>query len=251
MATLENIFAFRTYTGLAPTGSTPFQTYGAYNTDWFWLSYSGNSTDDIIEYYADLLILQYLGKPKAYETIRTMVGPIIMDQLPAQVQNAFNLTGSDIAVGVQLDVLGKYVGVTRTGTGFYNPITLDDTDFLTLINMAILRNNAGSSLYDIELLLNQYFAGEVYVFDYKNMTMSYLIDTSVGSQDLIDLFVTEHLLPKPMGVGITVIAYPNPTSLFGLRTYAGPNNLATPLNNYTSYNNSWFVLSYQDAIPTS
>lgn len=38
------------------------------------------STQDLINYYANLLILQYIGKPKAYATIQTLVNPVVMPQ---------------------------------------------------------------------------------------------------------------------------------------------------------------------------
>lgn len=245
-----NLFAFRTYS--APIGSayTPFNSYTDFQVDWYFLSYNPNSAADIITYYANLLILQYLQKPKAFKTVEVMVGPVIMGLLPTQVQNAFNLIGNSTAVGVQLDTLGKCVGVTRNGYGFNGPVSLDDTDFLTLIQMAIIRNSSKSSLAAIQSLLNQFFANEIFVFDYANMNMSYLISESVGNQGLIDLFVNEKLLPKPMGVGLSVIAAPIINMFFGLRTYqAAASPITTPLNSYSSYNTSWLFITYADSIP--
>lgn len=193
------------------------------------------TTQDIINYYANLLIIQYKGKPKAYATIQTVVTPVIMDQLPTKVMNAFNLIGSSPAVGVQLDVLGKYVGVKRTGVGFNGQITLNDADFLTLIQFAIIRNHAGSDLAEIQALMNQFFPGEVLVFDYSNMHMSYLISSSIGSQNLIQLVVSEGLLPKPMGVALSTTVYtPTITSFFGFRTYFLPAFRSSPFNSYAS-----------------
>src|ERR1019366_7642336 len=51
--------------------------------------------------------------------------------IPLAVQDAFNITGSNLAVGVQLDVVGKYAGVTRNGAGLSGQlVTLDDADFV-------------------------------------------------------------------------------------------------------------------------
>lgn len=187
---------------------------------------------ELIAYYANLLILQYLEKPKAYATIQTVVTPVIMNQLPLAVQNAYNLTGeTGVAVGVQLDVLGKYAGVSRTGFGFSGPITLSDSDFLILIQLAIITNSSGSSLSTIQALLAQFFPGEVLVFDYQNMQMNYLISSTLGSQDLIQLFVTEGLLPKPMGVQLAAVIYAADLKFFGMlsagtvATYAAQNAL--------------------------
>lgn len=172
------------------------------------------TTQQLIDYYASLLILQYVGKPKAYATVQTMVSGVIMDQLPTQVQNGFDI---ETAVGKQLDILGKYVGVVRSGTGFKGqPITLGDSDFRSLIKMAIVRNNSSSSLASIQNLLFLFFFREVFVYDHANMQMSYLISSSVGSQDLAQLFVEQNLLPKPMGVQLSATIYLDTLSVFGL-----------------------------------
>ncbi len=207
------------------------------------------SVRSLVQYYANLLILQYLGKEKAFATIETVVTPVIMDELPTQVQNAYNLSGTELAVGTQLDVIGKYVGVTRSGNGFIGPITLDDADFLSLIQFAIIRNALGSSLYDIQFLLHQYFEGDILVFDYKNMRMSYLVSSSIGSQDLVQLLIVEGLLPKPMGVALaTVIYVPVIDMFFGFRTYDLPAFNSTPFNSYSDYQLDWPWLSYANAI---
>lgn len=173
----------------------------------------------------------------------------IGDQLPDEIQNAFNVTGSNTAVGNQLDIIGKYVGASRSGIGFSGPITLDDTDFLTLIQIAIIRNRSGSSLATIQALLHEFFPNELFVFDYANMNMSYLINTSIGSQDLIDLFVTEGFLPKPMGVGLSVLTSADITLFFGFITYDGTTNpYGTPFNTYDLYSGTWKWATYDNAL---
>lgn len=247
--TNEKIFAFRTYSASIADGYVGFNSYTDFQINWFWLSYQNQSAGDLSTYYANLLVIQYLTQPKAFSTMQLMVEPVIMGLLPNAVQNAFNLIGDDIAVGVQLDTLGKYVGVTRTGYGFYGPITLDDADFLSLIQMAIVRNSSKSSLAAIQSLLNQFFPGEIYVFDYANMNMSYLISTTVGNQNLIDLFVTEKILPKPMGVGLSVIAAPVINAFFALRTYpAAASPLTVGLQTYGTFVTTKLLLTYTDAI---
>lgn len=310
------------------------------------------TTQQLVNYYANLLILQYLQQPRAYASVQTTVTPIIMPQvsiqqivfsgvaasgqfslkygtqtsgliswntpastiqtilrtltglssvivtgslasqslivtftgvagvalplvvatntfatsasvaitlaitetdvtLPIAVQNAFNLSGPNTAQGVQLDVLGKYAGVSRNGNGFTGPITLSDADFLTLIQLATITNSAGSDLATIQNLLFQFFPNEVLVFDYQDMRMSYLITSSIGSQNLVQLFVTEGLLPKPMGVQLaTTIYVPVITSFFGFRTYDLPALNAKPFNTYDSYNQTWSWLTYSDGIGT-
>lgn len=245
------------------------------------------TNEELAEYYAKLLILQYVGKPKAFATIKQTALPFIMDQLPTQVQDAFNI---NTAIGVQLDVLGKYAGVTRTGYDLNgNLVILDDANFRSLIKLAIVKNNSGSSLADIQALIHLYFANEIFVFDNLNMQMSYLISSSVGSQDLVELFVTEGVLPKPMGVTLSSLVFIPSISLFGFTNYlfsyaawnSGTNYMQGaqvfedgivyaslvndnlnhdvsdvdfwlpiifPFNTYDDYNTTWTWLSYDDTI---
>jgi Protein of unknown function (DUF2612) len=198
------------------------------------------TNDEIIQYYAGLLILQYLGQPKAYATMEALVGPVIMNQLPVEVQNAFTVGDTVVngtqypgAVGVQLDVLGKYAGVTRYSTDLTgNPVTLSDQDFTKLIQIAIIQNNSGSSLYDIQKLLHMYFPNEIFVYDGADMQMSYLIASSVGNQTLVEVFITEGLLPKPMGVQLSTVVYIPTIDLFGFQDYS---SVAPDYSGSTSY----------------
>lgn len=209
---------------------------------------------ELKDYYANLLILQYKGplvhalddKSKAQATVEANVEPVIMNQLPVTVQDAFAI-GS--AIGVQLDVIGKYAGVTRSGNTSHGFVILNDADFTILIQIAIIQNNNGSSLATIQNLLNTYFPGQIFVFDYANMHMSYLIDSSIGSQDLVELFVSKGLLPKPMGVQLTTTTIgPVIDAFFGFRTYlTAPHNIS-PFNTYTTYHMDYPWLSYADGI---
>lgn len=168
--------------------------------------------------------------------------------LPLAVQNAFNLNGDNTAVGKQLDVIGKYVGVKRNGTGLDGRfIVLDDADFLKFIQLAIIQNSVGSSLADIQSLLNTFFPDQVLVFDTTLMSIYYYISTEVGSEDLIEMFITQGLLPRPMAVRIPFIIFaPNINAFFGFRTYEEPNDNATPFNTYDDYDTSTHWLSYHD-----
>lgn len=171
------------------------------------------------------------------------------ETLPLAVQDGFNLIlGSTIASGVQLDILGAYVGVTRSGQGFTQPITLDDADFYQFIQMAIIRNQSGSSLATIQSFLNMFFANEIFVTDNANMTMNYVISQTAGSENLIQLFVTEGLLPVPMAVGVTIF-FPPTGNLFSFRTYeAAAPAFTRPFNDYASYQTNWTWLSYQNIV---
>lgn len=307
------------------------------------------TTSELIIYYANLLIMRYIGKPRAYATVKMMVTPVVMPQvstqdinfsppptagvftlyydsnqtsviqwndtaltiqnylqalpglslvtvkgsislgrltvtftgvtapaivltlgtnslvngvksvvpviletdvtLPLAVQSAYNVTGLNPAVGVQLDVLGKYAGVARTGQGFTTQITLDDADFSSLIKIATVENSSGSSTYEIVKLLNQFFPDQIFLFDRQTMEFDYYISKSVGSQDLIQIFIVERLLPKPMGVRLRLIIYaPIINRFFGFRTYQAAGYNSTPFNTYTTYHLDYPWLKYSDAI---
>lgn len=77
--------------------------------------------EELLKYYANLLIIQYNGKPKAKATIELftkMIYGVSDTPLLLQIQNAFDWK---TAVGNQLDIIGKWVGVTRfyKGTLFW------------------------------------------------------------------------------------------------------------------------------------
>lgn len=170
--------------------------------------------------------------------------------LPLAVMNGFNfVSGTTLASGTQLNIIGEYVGVSRTGFGFQGtaPITLDDADFTSLIQMGIILNQSGSSLSVIQSFLAQFFLGEIYVTDHANMTMTYVIAASVGSQQLIQLFIGENLLPSPMAVQVQVVYVPF-AKVFSFRTYTLPNTLGAPFNDYASYQMDWPFLSYANLI---
>jgi hypothetical protein len=152
------------------------------------------------------------------------------------------------AVGNQLTTLAKYAGLIRTITLPTGVITLTDVELLALMSFAIVRNAAGSSLSQIQAIIQQFFPGQMLVFDYANMQMSYLISSSLGDQNVVDAVVAQGLLMVPMGVACSVIYAPVINQFFGFRTYelAGYNN--SPFNDYSSYNQTWPWLSYADAI---
>jgi hypothetical protein len=203
--------------------------------------------EELIFYYRSLLIIQYNDKPKAIATIEALAEVGIMNLLPLDLYSAFDL---DTAVGDQLDIIGKYVGVSRYGRTFENSITLSDADFRSLIRMATMKNYSFSSLYDIQYLINTFFMGDLLVFDFKNMSMGYLFNSVIGTRNLAEMFIVNNLLPKPMGVQLASLIYANDiTSFFGFINYEQPiaiNN--TGFNDYDDYQMDHPWLNYSDAI---
>ncbi len=157
---------------------------------------------------------------RARAHVELLAGVAIMDQLPVTLQDAFNL---ESALGVQLDILGKYLGVTRYGYDFSGAVTLTDDDFRQLIKIAIIQNASKSALSDIQNLLQQFFPGTIYVFDYGDMRMSYFLDSDAISEQLAQFYVKQGSLPKPMGVALGAILFLTTVdNFFGFRSIAVP-----------------------------
>ena len=75
------------------------------------------NTSDLINFYVNLLCIQYKSLPNATGTIQALATEVVADQLFSSVLNGFNLfaaNGYQAAVGVQLNVLAGYVGAPRT-----------------------------------------------------------------------------------------------------------------------------------------
>ena len=68
------------------------------------------TVDSLIQYYVSLLIIQYNQKPNARAHIALLVRAWLASGIMLDVMNGYDL---NTAVGKQLDVLGKYAGVTR------------------------------------------------------------------------------------------------------------------------------------------
>ena len=78
---------------------------------------SSSTITQLVGYYTNLLIIQYHNQPKAQAHINLIITQLIACAVFLDVLNGYDV---NTAVGKQLDVLGKYAGVTR----YYNQINL-------------------------------------------------------------------------------------------------------------------------------
>ena len=95
---------------------------------------------NVENYYADLLIIQYRNKPKARATIKLGANLYLADGLVFELNNVLDI---DTAVGAQLDLIGKILGVSRDIPGFTidkeyfsfekNPLYIDTVADLTAL----------------------------------------------------------------------------------------------------------------------
>lgn len=79
------------------------------------------------QYYANLLIIQYNGKPKATATIKLIVVFLYVNMVLLQIRDGFDWR---TAKGVQLDIIGQWVGCSR----FYNGQLFDFHPWFALID---------------------------------------------------------------------------------------------------------------------
>ena len=114
----------------------------------------------------------------------------------------------DNAVGVQLDTLGQMVGVSRDigiplsdGTS-----VLDDTHYRILLQARIAQNNWDGTTEQIYSLWQTAFPGsELQIIDNQNMTIQAAV-TGLTDQTSLDMVTAGLIIPKPMGVGVSIIS---------------------------------------------
>lgn len=182
--------------------------------------------------YLALITSQHADKPIYTATVEAAVDPAA--KLQAVEAFAVPLLSVDFAVGVQLDWIGEWVGITRrvptpiigvyfswdniVATGWnsgiwkgpFDPDTglteLPDDDYRILIRAKIQANIRGRSVEDIYAILDAAFPGTtIGVTDNNDMTIdvTYTIADFTPVQEAI---LTHGLIPiKPCGVGITYI----------------------------------------------
>lgn len=201
------------------------------------------SSQDIKDYYANLLIIQYRNLPNARGTIESLVGESYADGISLDVLNAFDL---ETAVGQQLDILGKYIGLNRQVKLFLPDQTtrLNDDDYRTLLKLKLITNNGRASTGEIKKSLYELFPDTIRVYDNRDMSYTYFVSDTL--QDLMKVIVSEELLPLPMSVDCRLIfVSKDVTKFFGFSNYTGINN--NP-NGFTRYSQGFrnYFLGYKD-----
>ena len=139
------------------------------------------------------------------------------------VQYTFGATPSlydlDAAVGVQLDAVGLWVGLTRYVTvPSIGSITLADADFRTLLYAKIAANHWDGSMAGLQAILAKILPNSgIQLFAVDNQDMSMTIYVAGGAPTAMQLALLHGglLVPRPEGVqiaGISLVTGP----LFGL-----------------------------------
>ena len=90
----------------------------------------------LCDYYIERLIFQYATQPNAQRLIAILAKEGLADDLATLLSEAFDL---DTAVGVQLDILGKYIGVSRTQGTPISPGYFSLWDYASARNVSLYR----------------------------------------------------------------------------------------------------------------
>lgn len=183
--------------------------------------------DDFIQAYLDLLIYQYRNKPKAEAEISAIVKEFgsIFDFYNS-FETEFDL---DSAVGNQLDIIGRIVGLSRTvplglpkiyfgfnnknsnALGFkqapfkngneknYTDLQLNDFDYRFFLKAKISKNFAKSDVISIDEIVSFLFNEKAFITDGLDMTITLYLDESVDI-NRVRIVQQLNLLPKPQAV---------------------------------------------------
>lgn len=181
--------------------------------------------------YLDLITQQHRDKPRFMATVEAMVTPYVhMQNVMMSFLSAFDV---DYAVGVQLDIIGQWAGVSRIITtpisgvyfswdgsndegwdhGVWKSPNDPDSGFTTLpddlyrrvIRAKIFSNVSCGCVSDIYRILDQLIptAGIVKVVDNQNMSMTLQMD--VSEITAVERAILESGILKIQPAGVSII----------------------------------------------
>lgn len=207
------------------------------------------------EYYKDLLIIQYENKEKARAEVGLQITTLLANDIISKVQDGYDI---ETAIGVQLDVLGKYIGKDRFLSSvaaligeFFAMTSYGDlsSDEVGMSDYSSFATDTGGSVFYNDLQTTQKLNDDDYRFVLKLRILQNNIDHSHKSIDdglfsffgdalimsaannmTITYFVdsanlnkasiafSKEVLPRPMGVGITGLIERD-KKIFGFTNY--------------------------------
>lgn len=167
----------------------------------------------MISKYIDLITSQHKTQPKFISWLSASL-TIVDDNITVtnKIPSSFDI---DTAVGVQLDTLGVIVGRSRVLnfqlSGGVSPV-LDDDHYRLALKAKIAQNQWDGTIPQVYEVWNSLFPTvNLIVIDNQDMTMSALV---YGQLDSIstELVTSGYIIPKPVGVGLTIIEVTNISS---------------------------------------
>lgn len=226
--------------------------------------------ESVVEYYKNLLIIQYNNKDNARAEIGLHITTLLANDIISKVQDGYDI---ETAVGVQLDVLGKYIGKDRFlpqvaaligeffamtsysdlgsdevgmsdyasfatdvgGSVFYDDLQpnqkLSDDNYRFVLKLRIIQNNIDHSHKSIDDGLFLFFGSDL-IMSANDMAIVYFASPSILNKAAIAF--SKDVLPRPIGVGIGGLIQKT-KKIFGFTTYNknSVSDLTTGFTNYT------------------
>lgn len=194
------------------------------------------SLDDIKKYYADLLILQYKGKPKARATVQIGCDIYTGNGLLFEFENILDI---DRATSYTLDLIGKIVGVPRNvvsdspntefftfekedangfstiGTlsngvfkrsdvNYYDKNALSDKNYRTLIKLKAIMNRVRGTWAELDNMYYSIFGDNLYFENNKDGSITYYYNPDYFDSELWNAIIKLGYLIAPLGISYTV-----------------------------------------------
>lgn len=184
-----------------------------------------------LTYYKDLITSQHRDKPKfmdhlaaalelcddgsrlaslldEYFDLERVSDNPYLDYIPAYIFGYSSGLFIASANGKQLDVLGEWIGVSRTVT--FNPTdgsspVLTDSDYRIVLLAKIAKNNWDGQIKSLIEIWESLFPGYLIIInDNQDMTMTVLLAGSFSPM-MIDLITHGYIVPKPEGVLVNYV----------------------------------------------
>ena len=158
------------------------------------------------EYYINLITSEHANKPKYVAWMKVLLTPFIdAINLNKSIKSAFYINN---AVGVQLDIIGKWLGLSRQVD--FQPTNgsssiLNDKYYRIALKAKIVKNLWKGTIEDFYNMWQILFNGEdlqVYLAD--NQNMDYVIvtwDSTTQDPMISDLLRNGYIIPRPAGLG--------------------------------------------------
>lgn len=160
-----------------------------------------------IERYLNGIASQHITKPRYMAHLTKM-----LEKIDAATGVANDMALSffiDEAVGNQLDIIGKLVGISRLvliqGSSYYGT-TVDDEQYRALLYSKIFANHWDGTIQTFREIWGNTLGKmmDAYYIDNQDMTVDIIVN-GIVSAFLLSLIPSGQLIPKPMGVRYKVI----------------------------------------------
>lgn len=160
-----------------------------------------------VDYYLRLITSEHANKPKYVSWMRVLLTPFVdAINLNKSIKSAFFI---NTAVGVQLDTIGKWLGLSRQVD--FQPSDgsssiLNDKYYRIALKAKVVKNLWKGTIEDFYNMWQILFNGEdlqVYLAD--NQNMDYVVvtwDSTTQDSMVSDLLRNGYLIPRPAGLGI-------------------------------------------------